>query len=486
MKRIIYILIIAATLVTGCGKWLDVRPFDQISEQELLKNEEGYQKLLNGIYIELCREELYGASLSAEMIEVMGGAYEIGDDNIVWGNYTELKRYDYESEYWRMRFGATWNKAYAMILNCNKLLENMVGKESMFTSVNYNIIKGEALALRAMLHFDMLRIFGPVYKLDPDAKSIPYYTARVSNPEPQQPASKIIELILKDLNESIELLKVDPIIKNGTMMSSNGGGQSDFLRYRALRLNYYAVRGLLARVNLYAGNNDEAFNNALEVIGAVDEGIFSFVEGKDIIGSVKDPDRIFSSEILFAHSSTQRVKIFKNYFDPNRTSFTFKMEHKLLTTKIYGGASLTGGYQDDFRNVANWNASGLNRYFYKYADMTEPGKIQNTMIPAIRLGEMYLIAAETQSDDLSFGLPYVNMLREHRGGLTPLSTLTPELLQYEYIREMYGEGQLFFMYKRMYSDIIRSADAKYNVHASRNVFTVPLPEDEIEVKPEQK
>ena len=36
------------------------------------------------------------------------------------------------------------------------------------------MIIGEAMALRAFLHFDMLRLFGPVYKLHPEMESIPY------------------------------------------------------------------------------------------------------------------------------------------------------------------------------------------------------------------------------------------------------------------------------------------------------------------------
>lgn len=60
-------------LFGGCNHWLDVEPYDQISENELTKSQEGFQKLLNGIYIELNKEELYGSTLTVEMIEIMGG-----------------------------------------------------------------------------------------------------------------------------------------------------------------------------------------------------------------------------------------------------------------------------------------------------------------------------------------------------------------------------------------------------------------------------
>ena len=146
-----------ALLASGCNSWLDVKPYDQISEDELIRSEEGFQKLLNGIYIDLNDGALYGKALTVEMVEIMGGAYEIGSNTLVWGNYPDLQKYNYGTEYWRGRLDETWNKAYALILNCNKLLENIEGKQELFTGDNYNIIRGEALALRAMLHFDMLR-----------------------------------------------------------------------------------------------------------------------------------------------------------------------------------------------------------------------------------------------------------------------------------------------------------------------------------------
>ena len=245
-NKILTLILLASALCPGCSGWLDVKPYDQISEEELLESEEGFQKLLNGIYIELNSDELYGSTLSVEMIEILGGAYEIGDNSSVWGDYLDLKDYDYNTDYWRGRLNGTWNKAYALILNCNKLLKNIQGRQALFTGHNYDIIRGEALALRAMLHFDMLRLFGPVYSLNPDGTSIPYYADETLTPEALLPASQVVYKVLQDLMAARSALLNDPVITEGTLMSSAGNG-SNFLRYRALRLNYYAVSALLAR-----------------------------------------------------------------------------------------------------------------------------------------------------------------------------------------------------------------------------------------------
>lgn len=480
-KTLLYTLTFAlCALLVSCDNWLEVKPYDKISEDELLQSEEGYEKMLNGIYIDLNSDALYGKTLSVEMIEVMGGAYAIGTDNSVWGNYKDLSSYQYNTEYWRDRLDQTWNKAYALILNCNKILESIDQNQSLFTGSNYYVIKGEALALRAMLHFDMLRLFGPVYSKDSDKTAIPYYIKVGNSPEPLLTAKEVAAKVVADLEDARTLLANDPVKTEGTLMSGSQDGTSNFLRYRALRLNYYAVEALLARAYLYMGDKADAFKYATDVIKTADNGIFPFVDKNLVVGSPADPDRIFSSEVLFALTNTSRGNLFKNYFDPSRLpNYVFRMDNSLMDKLVYGGAAQTGGYQDDYRYRADWVATGSNRYFYKYKDMEATGSIQNTMIPMLRLGEMFLIAAESQGDDLSKGVQYVNALRRNRG-VANLQTLTPDLLKYEYIRELYGEGQLFYLYKRLYSDIITSSSSSKNTKASDLVFVVPLPDSETE------
>lgn len=453
-------------LCLSCSGWLDVKPYDKISEDELFSTEDGFLKHLNGIYIELNRDMLYGSALTVEMIEIMGGSYVIGMDNSVWGNYKDLAEYNYGTEYWRARMNETWNKAYSLILNCNLLLENLEKTDVSFTGDNYKLIKGEALALRAMLHFDMLRLFGPVYSRNPQQLSIPYYKRYSVTPNERLAASDVAGEITRDLLEARILLANDRIRTEGVK------------EYRNLRLNYYAVAGLLARTSLYFGDRESAYSYSKEVIKAAGEGVFPFVDKSLVTGSPEDPDRIFSSEVIFALSHSQRNTIFKDYYDPSRIpNFVFRMDNALMSNLIYGGGALTGGNQDDYRYRVNWVATGSNRYYYKYSDMNDTGSIANTMIPMIRLGEMYLIAAESVTGDVSDGLGFVNRLRAARG-VAALPSLTWENLQYEYIRELYAEGQIFFMYKRMFSRILRSVDEKDNPQPGDRIFVVPVPDSE--------
>lgn len=72
-------------------------------------------------------------------------------------------------------------------------------------------MKGELLALRAFLHFDMLRLFGPIYKEDLSAPSIPYNeSVKIMNLPLLSADSIVHNKIMRDLDEAEKLLAKDP------------------------------------------------------------------------------------------------------------------------------------------------------------------------------------------------------------------------------------------------------------------------------------
>ncbi|MBR0523997.1 MAG: hypothetical protein IJK09_03460 [Prevotella sp.] len=74
--------------------------------------------------------------------------------------------------------------------------------------------------------------------------------------------------MLTDLDEAERLLKLsDPCVENGLDDSTN---QDNFLSYRQLRLNFWAVKALKARVYLYTGDTAKAYQEAKAIIDAKD------------------------------------------------------------------------------------------------------------------------------------------------------------------------------------------------------------------------
>nr|WP_262920045.1 RagB/SusD family nutrient uptake outer membrane protein [Niabella hibiscisoli] len=104
------------------------------------------------------------------------------------------------------------------------------------------------------------------------------------------------------------------------------------------------------------------------------------------------------------------------------------------------------------------------------------------MVPIVRLPEMYYIAAEA-APTVAAGVGYLNVVRLAR--LIPaLGTdvvNTPALLdaelQKEYRKELYGEGQLWFWYKR--KNVTTIPDGVGNPMTQAK-YTFPLPLGEIE------
>ena len=104
------------------------------------------------------------------------------------------------------------------------------------------------------------------------------------------------------------------------------------------------------------------------------------------------------------------------------------------------------------------------------------------MAPAIRLSELYYIAAECNYEsNPTLAAEYLNQVRIQRGIGEPadVSTATKfrtELLK-EYRKEMYAEGQLYYAYKRLNAPIIGEKGTV--IPASQKIFVWPLPSDEI-------
>lgn len=143
-----------------------------------------------------------------------------------------------------------WERAYNLIANTNLIIKNCDERREVLPDDYYQMIKGEALALRGFLHFDLFRLFGPVYGVDSTLESIPYYKEFALDVQPTLIGTEFMKNVIVDLRAAKDLLSTDPIITNGV-----AGDPSDkFKSKRNLRLNYYAVQGLLSRAYSISGN----------------------------------------------------------------------------------------------------------------------------------------------------------------------------------------------------------------------------------------
>ena len=471
----------------GCSDFLDVQPKDKQSEKQLFSTRGGFYMAVNGIYNKVASTALYGKNLSYELVDVISKRYSPLQANTY---LTALSTFDYADNSVQTGLSNTWTAAYNTILNCNVVLDNLEKSEGILLPPEYRMLKGEMLALRAFLHFDMLRLFGPVYKNHPGAESIPYNeSARVSALPLLAADSVMHEKIQRDLDEAESLLAdSDPVIEGGPMASLEND-QDVYLRYRQLRMNYYAVLALKARVYLYAGEQAQALAAARKLLtdAKVDEH-FPAVDPNKLLANQDNPDRVFSTEVLAGIYLKDRADIHSNYFSSEQAGNNYLHPRKnFVNTNLFAEETQDYRFQAWWRTASNESESGYD--FIKYEEIARPaGKgdaeyFYAVFMSLIRLSEVYYIAAECEPV-LADKYGWLNKIRERRG-LGALTVISEEdfmkRLRTEYLREFMGEGQIFFMYKRLYAAIPSDENGNdMNAYEAREEYYVlPLPSGEI-------
>ncbi|MBS2210445.1 RagB/SusD family nutrient uptake outer membrane protein [Carboxylicivirga mesophila] len=465
MKNKILIVFAALILVLpSCEDWMDVQPKSEVDQIELFQSEEGYFDALNGVYLMLGDANLYGDKLTMSFMDVLAQNYFIPTGH----NYIDLVFHNYETEFGEGAIAGIWNKAYNTIANCNNIIEHLKADDaSKFGSNNRNYILGESLAIRAMLHFDLLRLFNAPFLSNPEFIGIPYVDEFKIEVTEQSATSEALSFVVKDLKEAYELLKDDEV-KNLTEAAGT---------YRENRLNYYAVAGLLARVYLYQQDYTNAAIYADEVIASER---FQWINPSAILG---DKDYVFYPELMMGLYDTRVGETSRNYF--------VHVDGTQPNELICSDRSATWYEGDDIR-FKNWfevvsTMDGDKRFMKKFNRPKEEEQAQyyqDPVLPLVKLSEMYLILAECKAkNSLPEGIQILNQMKtERRTSLLDEAideaTFMTELSK-EYEREFYGEGQLFFYYKRMNMSIIIGADGS-NMAMDDARYTLPLPADEVQ------
>lgn len=468
MKKPLYILLFClfASGVTSCKKWLDVKPGTQVLQDEMFSTEAGFNQALLGSYLQM-GTGLYADNLTMTTISAMGQNYQTTSTG---HPLLEHAKYNYTAPGVKSTILTIWSNMYKAIGGVNNILDHIDQAKGVFLKNHYNLVKGEALGLRAYMHFDLLRMFGPVPVNGGSVKAIPYVKTFGKQVTSLSTTAETIELCLKDLDEAEQLLSVYQEIIYNTEASAD-----EFSNYTRNHFNYWAVKALKARIYLYAGNKVKAAQYAKEVIAS---GKFPFVN-RSTFNLTANQDRTFSTEHLFALN----LPLMKTLVD---LRFRLDGNTAFMTSTFYQSTAIMNtlfetaqGGSTDFRYLYHIKTSSGYAYTSKFwQDGLTNLQLSNQM-PLIRLSEMYYIAAEATSD-LTEARNLINEVRIKRGLEALTSTLDENTrmqeIAKEYTKEFYAEGQLFFYYKRL--GTIPVPRAAVTMTAQTYVF--PLPDTEIE------
>lgn len=462
MKRKIYTLLLSIAgclLTSSCSDWFDVSPSTDVPAEELFETESGFQSALAGIYIGMTNPKAYGDNLSFGMLDQMAQLY----DMIPSGASERSAIYQYENETdqgynTKARLADTWTQAYKMIANANNLLKwlDKNGERVIASPETRSMLRGEALAIRAYLHFDILRGWGPMnYKGDPTAAAtpcMPYRTVADNSKQPLRTAEQVLDLILDDLKSAKQLMSYEA---KKTLTSNDG-------QNRRFRFNYHAINAVMARVYCYMGKAEEAITCAQDVIDHC---------GLEL-QSANSSDPILFNEVLCG----------LYLYEMEKNLSAFWSDGDKLTTQYFSKVSTfntlfnaTSGSTNDIRYRT------VKRYATEQVQSLKYIKNENEVVPLIRLPEMYYILCEMKA--LSDSEAKLNEVRHKRG--YPASedehfkTEADRIkaLNREYRKEFYAEGQYYFFLKQHPTAPVEHFN---EVTLGKAQYVFPLPDAEKE------
>ena len=420
--NIAFFLALAAALsVSSCKKWVDVEAPLQVNENKLFSDEQGLKDVLNGVYLNMGTRALYGRDLSIGMLSVLGRSYDTTISPVIGNYFYQAARYNFQDNEVKASFKAIWDSLYFSIGNLNNLLANVESRKSVLSSAAYHFVKGEALGLRAFLHFDLLRMFAPSPSASGlSAPAIPYVTKLSPHASAVLSAGAFMDSCISDLLEAETLLSSAEVITS--------------------RFNLWAAKGLLARIYLYKGDHVNAKGRALSVINS---NRFPL--------ATSNTDLMYTREQLFSLFNNNALAITYNKSVLSTSpplGFTTQNQTALFVAGSGAATDWRRAFLDPSTGIALGNTISARKFYIV-------NQASVNVLPMIRATEMYYIAAEADSA-LQDSLTATNLLdsvRVHRN-LVKYSqvalkrdSITVEIGK-EYQKEFMGEGQVFYYYKR--------------------------------------
>lgn len=436
----------------SCSDWLDVKSKAQLVEKDMFSNYEGNRNALNGVYQILSHENLYGRELSWGFLSMLGQNYKSDFMHIKYvsaaeGNYARSEVKDVAD--------GIWAKAYYAIANCNNLIANTVDRDPSFFpegEVEKDLILGEARGLRALMHFDLLRLFAPAPLVADQATYIPYVTEYPTTLPRALSVNETLDSIIMDLEFAKKSLAYNDTLYNRYVMETVESRIEDaripehgglFFYYRGTRMNYVAACGLLARVYLYKGDKVNALRHARDAYKF--DHMYNFTSVTFLNRASGERSRKLYDDLLLAFSNNKEYELVKAEVRGNE--FKFKnLQELYVDSDDYRLLYLTDSTNHPFRWMEPTFITSAAENVMKY---------QGPLLPIIRKSEVYYIMCECLADtDLEEAMVLLEKARSGRGckAAIPRTWDKKEFLDFLYMeatREFLSEGQTFYLYKRL-------------------------------------
>lgn len=440
--------------------------------------------------MEMASTDAYGQRLTMTNIENLASLWYLPKSTSLYGDY-ELYTRDYTGDNAKSAVKSFYTSLFKTVAQANLIIKNAEANPDVFTNKSlYNVILGEAYAIRAYCQFDVLRIFGQVPTNATKQVSLPYSeTTSIASMPAYYNYNDYVAKLKSDIDKAETMLKEsDPAMDYAFNMinyTDEDRVTNENLIYRQMRLNYWAVRALHARMSLYIGETQAANIIANELINAKhgDGNQVRPLSGKNdyVKGYMTCPN-----ECYFSLSKYDIKSVAASYFTTNTGDTQYRTGSNLVLSadmlaQLYAGENIEAHnryntlWNKELRDAYSKLWVGFKRYCF--ADDAQSQSLFYQIIPMLRTSEMYLIAIETSSNLAEINALYKDYMISHNVISMPNFESLNDVktwIENEYRREFIGEGQMFYTYKRLGETQMLWSTTP----ADENTYIIPLPESE--------
>ena len=431
---------LAASLSSCVNDWLDVAPSDGADADVALTNSSDLYAARTGMY-----KALKGNS---SLVDYYGqqffvyGDIHASDDyqyNYIGGSNRANFYYDmnYQTASEFNTSTVSWQSPYVVIGRANRIIAAAEGgklSDAVEAKAKIEQYAAESKVLRALAHFDLVRIYGKPYTEDQGASlGVPLVTGVLeSNAKPaRSTVAEVYTQVVKDLTEAI---------------SSNALATETEPGY----VSVWGAKAILSRVYLNMGD----YANALSVAEDIIKNSGASLWTRDQYFKAWSAETPNESEFLFRLNVTGST-------DNNDLNGIGNLQQRdgykeMVATKKFVDmlTSDPGDVRNDMflpataaKEVATY---GTNKVYLNKLRGQGGNNRNVTIIPIIRLSEVYLTAAECafRNNDKTKAVEYLNDLVKNRttteASLATVDNITLDRILIERRKELIGEGQRYF------------------------------------------
>jgi hypothetical protein len=438
-KNLIISLVALLLVLAGCNKYLDLNPSQNVKDEIALTSDENVKLVLQGAYYQFSLPGIYGGNILRNA-ELLGGNGEIK-----WvGTYIDPRQiFNKTMIASNSEAEVQWVDSYEVINTVNNILTAL----SVVKEADRDLVEGQALFLRGLMYFDLVRFFGDQYNpgttnSQPGVPLVLTPTGVITSASfvSRNTVEEIYTQVLSDLTAAATKLPED-----NDVYASSG-----------------AANALLARVYLQMGDNAKARDAANIVI---ESGVY---ELQPTYADVFNNDNN-TTEDIFATQITPQDR--------------FSSMTEFFSVPEFGGRDGDIEILDGHLDLYSVGDTRFDLFFNGNGSI-ECGKWNNQygVINLIRLAEMYLIRAETNiilsSNVGAAPLDDYNTIHT-RAGLDPAVSVTLDDILLERRLELAFEGFKIHDVRRLHETV---GTLQYN--DPKLLF--PIPAREIQANPSLK